>query len=139
MPEIFRLSGTGPTEPGVIDVRGIPNLFGLEWLHQDKTWTDATGHVWQLEKMDPRHRRNVLNVLERNAFRLVVRDYMLLTSGPFGPQGDMACDAFDREMDDAFDNPLPVLRGYKLIKRLTELVAEDQRVYDEGTNWWEEG
>lgn len=98
-------------------------------LHQDQVWITKDGHELRLADMEPRHRRNVLAMLRRNAARLKYEAMFRMAVGP-RPRGDAACDAFD----DAFAIQLEQLDGEWLERRplvveLARLVAEDEAVH----------
>lgn len=92
-------------------------------LDQAETWTSNDGREQRIEEMDPRHRRNVINWLVRNAEGLKAGEEMLMCTGP-QPSGDAACDAFDGELSrlmemDAQDwlDAKPLMRRLRKVQR----------------------
>jgi hypothetical protein len=95
-------------------------------LAQDEIWHPKNANPIRLQAMAPSHRRNLLAWLRRRAPRLKESTAWSYLTGP-GPSGDMACDAFDRELDelDAQD-PQAWLAEQPLVIRLANLIAADR-------------
>jgi hypothetical protein len=66
-------------------------------LSQDRVWIED-GKLIPLKELQPQHRRNLIAYLERNAEKLKWSFELAMLSG-LQPSGDMACDAFDSEME----------------------------------------
>lgn len=117
----------------IVDMRGYDplkhNLFGLDYLHQNKEWIDRSGKRWKLEDMESSHRSNLLAFLRQRALSLAFKDTMLEEISPLAPGGDMALDAMYEAQDWRLQNPKEWLEQTPLVKRLVELVAEDD-TYD---------
>lgn len=98
-----------------------------EKLDQGKVWQTADGRTLLLEEMTPRHRRNLLAWLERNATGLKFHYELAFALSGSGPNGEAAQDAFDdavdglmRQSDEEWLEDLP------LVQRLREL----EQLYD---------
>jgi hypothetical protein len=104
-------------------------LSVYELLDQDKIWLTKEGKFLLIDNMAPAHIHNLLAWFERRAFKLkqVYELAMVISgSGPLGPSGDMACDAFDSECEELWNTPeLVWLNEFPLIQKLREL----QRAY----------
>jgi len=104
------------------DLANRPSITTLLW--QDEMWVDRLGTEMTLEQMTPDHRRNLLNLLEKNAENLHFRVGLRLSS--YSPQGEMASDDVDRMIDQHMDtDPVVALSQYPLIQRLRTMVSQD--------------
>jgi hypothetical protein len=90
----------------------------LHHLENDVTWTTADKRVLRIaDEMTPRHAWHTIWFLHRHArqreFAYSMQDLM----SPFAPQGEMACDMFERELDTRMRYPhlwldsMPLLRA----------------------------
>lgn len=68
-------------------------------LSQDEVWIDRAGITHRLQEMDPGHCASVIAYLERRAAPMLRRRLVSYLSGP-QPTGEMAGDAFDREIEE---------------------------------------
>lgn len=117
---------------------------------QDQTWTTKDGTVMQVTEMTLDHCRNVIRLLERHAPVIEMKYTMsevVRLSQPVPhiigldengndveaprhewtnmmPSGRMACDAFDREMEERFRNPVQWLHTLPLLVALDARVAQ---------------
>lgn len=99
------------------------NLMGVDILQQSERWKDKQGNVWLLAEMTPRHRRNLLAFLRRNASGIAFRDALIAITGPFAPRGEMASEDFGDYLEER--DPDEWLNSTPLVARLAEMVALD--------------
>lgn len=109
--------------------------FSDDWaavLDQDEYWVDASGTRLDLDEMDVDHCINVARWILRALPRLAERDTWRMAMGP-GPTGDVACDSFDREMDQlerivtdpaAWADEMPLMKALK--RRARGLSAREE-------------
>jgi len=80
-----------------------PRRVSTMWLlYQDEWWQPKVGPMLRIAEMDDGWRHNTAAFLLRRAPRLAERAWASMAadaSGPLGPSGDMACDAFEAELD----------------------------------------
>jgi hypothetical protein len=103
------------------------NVFGVDVLHQDKEWLTKDKRRLRLEDMTPSHRRNLLEFLRKRAFGLAFKDGIIMLAGPMAPGGDHAMDAAEEAVTWQIDNPQEWLENTPLVKRLKELIEEDDK------------
>jgi hypothetical protein len=120
-------------ESGLLHDR--PRRVSRSWLlHQDEWWQPKVGPMLRIVEMDQMWRHNTAAFLLRRAPRLAAREWALMVadaSGPLGPSGDMACDAFEAELDRLNDDPEGWLRETPLYRALIAgLPAEDTKRRD---------
>jgi hypothetical protein len=101
-----------------------PKPVSTSWLlHQREWWKPKDKPTVRIKEMDPEWRYNCLRYLERRAPRLAFAEqwHMIgFLGGPLGPGGDMACDAFDAELERLERDPLGWLRSTSLYQALSE-------------------
>lgn len=102
------------------------NMFGYDILHQDEYWIVRSGEVVRLADMSPSHRGNLLRFLRKRARGIEFHDMLFLFGGPFAPRGEMAQEFLEREMELRAEDPLKWLNETKLVKRLAQLVEQDE-------------
>jgi len=99
-----------------------PLLPSYTWLlGQDTWWYPHRRPAVRVAEMDKPWRFNTLRYIERRAAQLADREYWHMAAigaSPFGPSGDMATDAFEREMDGLLREPLEWLREQPLMRAL---------------------
>lgn len=96
----------------------------LDLLHQSEIWIDADGNTHQIPDMEIRHARNVIRLLERKAAQIHDAESWDYVSGP-GPSGDVACDAFEAEMERFMSaDPLEWVRSTDLVQALYQRIGE---------------
>jgi hypothetical protein len=99
--------------------RGRPSWMWL--LDQEEWWAPKVGSMIRVVNMTDTHRWHTVRMLERNAHSIAMDEHWrmgLMAGGPLGPGGDMACDAFEREMGDLLRYPLEFLRSRPLYEAL---------------------
>jgi hypothetical protein len=100
-----------------------PRRVTMAWLlDQGEIWQPERGPSVRIADMHICHRYHTVKFLERRAASLAFREVMGMASLAgtfFGPSGDMACDAFEREMDWKTDKPLEWLRSTELHRSLS--------------------
>lgn len=77
--------------------------------YDDEIWRMADGTAIRVGDMTPRHALNSYRMMYRrlHAFaESLVWNFIMSGTGPLGPQGDMACDAFDDAVDSISRWPL---------------------------------
>lgn len=67
-------------------------------MAQDEIWIDKAGNKLFLNEMEPRYCGNVYSLMLRSLPGLARADSWSMMASP-GPSGDMACDAFQSEID----------------------------------------
>lgn len=107
-----------------------PNLPGYGWLlHQDVWWYPRRRPAVRIASMDKPWRFNTARFVERRAEELADWEYSGMAGilgSPMGPGGDMAVDAFEREMDALLCDPVGWLRSTALMRALRKgLPGED--------------
>lgn len=115
-----------PPVPAVVAVQPETPQAGqifLSILDQGETWIDASGFMWKITGMEPRHCRNVINMLHRRADELAFAAGLGMLSG-IQPSGDVAQDCFDRELEELQSDPSRWLDGTELIKALRRRMEE---------------
>lgn len=101
-----------------VPVQG-PKLPSYGWLlWQDTWWYPYRRPAIRIVEMEKTHRYNTANLLERKAGGIVRAQEVSMVFSPFQPGGDMACDAFDRELDEMREHPAEWLRGTPLLQAL---------------------
>src|SRR4051812_28202373 len=120
MTGLMQLTDVRTGEQWVVDTRPDP-------LYRDDVWVDGTGREWLLGDMRHEHVERVIAFLRRRARslkELEIRRMWTDLQGPFAPGGDMACDAFDRELDWLYGvDPMEWLDGAPIVRALkAELV-----------------
>jgi hypothetical protein len=124
-------------------------------LSDDRQWQDQSGRVWNLEDLDPQHRRNIIRFVERNIRAAVRRaidecfDALMYVTGEW--QAEDAEEVIEQQLCNleelwmADDETLHAwLHTTPLVRRLDELVLADeieQHLRDEAppeAEWWEE-
>jgi hypothetical protein len=110
----------------------------LSALHQDEVWTDKAGAKHLIIDMDGRYRHNCEALLLRNA-KQTSRAYSLDLAFMPMPNGEMACDAIEAEIDredaEIAADPVAWLREQRLLKALRSGCPEriwDQRLQPHG-------
>lgn len=105
----------------------MPNgqMSQLDLLEQDKIWITREGQTLTLEEMEPRHRRNTLALLRRQALSLNLRYFMRYFGGP-GPSGEVAQYTFESAADEFINQRVDEwIEEQPLVRRLKMLVDED--------------
>jgi len=99
-----------------------PRPVSMAWLlAQDVWWYPHRAPATRIEGMAKTRLLNTLHFLERRAPVLANREYWAMSgwlSHPLGPSGDMARDAFEREMNSLHADPLGWLRERPLLKAM---------------------
>jgi hypothetical protein len=96
-----------------------PDRPGVHWLlWQDTWWYPHRRPAVRIAEMEKPHRLNTANWLERRATLYANAEYHYMIFSPMQPGGDMACDAFDRELQMMLDEPVEWLRGTPLMQTL---------------------
>lgn len=109
-----------------------PKLPSYGWLlWQNEWWYPYRRPAIRIAEMEKTHRYNTANFLERKAGRLVRAQEMSMILSPFQPGGDMACDAFDRELDVMRERPVEWLRGTPLLVALRKGLPHRGRKLDD--------
>jgi hypothetical protein len=95
-----------------------PDRVTYNWLiWQDTWWYPHRRPAVRIAEMEKPYRLNVANFVERKAGTIVREQEMRMIFGP-QPGGDMAGDAFDRELDEMGEHPITWLRGTPLLQVL---------------------
>lgn len=95
-----------------------PKLPGYNWLiWQNTWWYPHRRPAVRITEMDKPWRYNTANFLERRAAGIMREQEMRMTLGP-QPGGDMACDAFECELDEMREQPVEYLRSTPLMVAL---------------------
>jgi hypothetical protein len=108
-----------------------PRRVSMNWLlHQGELWQPQRGPAVRIADMHICHRYHTVRWLEARAPGLAFRETMWMAgmaSGPFGPSGDMACDAFEREVDEITAKPLVWMRSTALHRSLSRALPRRPR------------
>lgn len=115
---------TATTEQFLKECRDVYAL-----LEQDQVWVDIKHNVHQIAEMSIRYKTNVVAFLERRAPGLCEKYAYgeIQRYWTNGPNGQMAQDALEEELDRADDerraDPVAWLRSTKLMQRLAADIA----------------
>jgi hypothetical protein len=110
-----------------------PKMVTYNWLlWQDAWWYPYRRPAIRIAEMEKTHRLNTANWLERKAVKLVREQETRMALGP-QPGGDMACDAFERGLDDMREHPVEWLRGTPLLQALRKGLPTKGRKLDDLT------
>lgn len=123
---LFDEVARGGTVRTVAEVDPPPVLGPLmpsnRWLlHQNVWWYPHRRPALRIAAMEKPYRYNTTRLLERRAPQLAGQEHRSMAgwlSHPLGPGGDMATDAFEREMDDLLRDPLGWLHERPLMRAL---------------------
>lgn len=97
-----------------------PRRPSMSWLlHQGEIWQPKQGPAVRIADMDACHRYNTMRFLERRAGLLADAEVWRMLLSPMQPSGDMACDAFEREIDEMQREPVEWLRTTPLHQALS--------------------
>lgn len=109
------------------------------YLHQTENWRDRQGVEHRLADLDTRHLENIVGMLERNADGLMMRDMaaelaylsraIRTVTGEITnmlPQGEMAQDAYQNELDQRAADPSGWLHRTPLVRTI-EQILKDRR------------
>lgn len=118
--EVYPAPVLGPTRPGA------------HWLlWQDAWWYPHRRPAVRIAEMDKPHRFNTANWLERRATLYVNAEYNHMIFSPMQPGGDMARNAFDRELAEMLARPVEWLRGVPLMRALRKGLPHRGRKLDD--------
>lgn len=99
-----------------------PEPVNSNWtLWQSEWWYPKGRPALRIADMEDCHRYNTAEYLKRRAGTIVHEQHMRMIFAPaiFQPGGDMACDAFDREIDEMLERPISWVCGTPLLRALT--------------------
>jgi hypothetical protein len=99
-----------------------PKKASMHWLvNQGEWWLPKRGPMIRIESMTDTHRLHAARMLQRQAVAIAFNEHAALSvwlDHPLGPSGDMAHDAFDRELDDILCEPVRWLNSTPLLQAL---------------------
>lgn len=88
------------------------------------TWKTRDGRVLDVSEMGPRHALHTYHLLHRQARRLAWNTSFEMIGSPWAPRGDMAQDAFDRELQEMHEYPHRWLDQTTLVRALWARACE---------------
>ena len=95
-----------------------PRMVDFHWLiWQNTWWYPYRRPALRVAEMDRAHRYSTANWLGRRAWGIVSGQEMRMVLS-FQPSGDMACDAFERELDEMREDPVGYLDSTPLMVAL---------------------
>lgn len=106
-------------------------------MQQDEIWIDKAGNKLLLDEMEPRYCGNVYSLMLRSLPGLARADSWSMMASP-GPSGDMACDAFESEIDrlehiaanpNEYAAESPLMKA--LLRRIEGLPAHKEELMDD--------
>jgi len=81
-------------------VCGMINSCICDFIPKEPIWTTKDGQKIPLSKIEDRHLLNIHRMLRQSLDDL--KCYTSVIGTPWGPRGEMAQEAFDREFEDAY-------------------------------------
>lgn len=100
-----------------------PQKASMGWLlDQGEWWQPKHGPMIKIHGMTDTHRLHTVRMLLRQATPIAFYEHQRLSvwlSHPLGPSGDMARDAFERELDSILANPIGWLSATPLLRSLS--------------------
>lgn len=119
MKAVTQSAGVADDDPLRVQRKKSPELSYYTLLWQDIIWQDKEGRNLEIAKMDIYYRYNVTKFLERRASQYATLVTFDMISSPIQPSGDMACEAFDRIIDEIHHDPILWIRETPLHRALS--------------------
>lgn len=92
--------------------------MNIDILHQSEVWVDANGVEHYIPFMSPRHKRNVVKFLERNASTICTHVALDIMSQTHMITGEQALIEIDRGIERMEQNPVDWIHDLPLMEAL---------------------